>query len=582
MSGNGTDYTLTPNLGLYKPIANMAVGLWGDLWNSNADAIDSAIHASTGGGPYLPLAGNATVFGPTTFSGPTTFTNPLNYTATGGATLRAAQDRAAETISVKDFGAKGDGTTDDTAAIQAAANAIPASGGPLRFSRGVYVVNTAIAVPSNTLVQGYGATLLAKSSGFAANQALITNKNYAATTLTDHDIAVHNMTFDYGSSGMGGGAHAINFSFARNVSVVNCTIQCRGAGDAVAMIGCYNTLVDGCSAYGFINCAYDHWWGPSYGRVVNCYAETATSAQMINWNPEASVGSSTGLVAKGFLLANCTLVATGANAVANQIEPLGAGTFVRDVVIQGNTFVNGFLAIRRAISNAVIANNVFDGSGGGDWVIAAYSADGGSPSNLSITGNLIINPATVIGNIAVMTVQTSNAIIANNAVIGGTVSGLDTGSFTPVVVGNYFSNGLSNTTGSVLQTNQVQVAALQISGGLHFANPSSSPTDLTHGVDLGGGLVGITASSVERFNLLINAGGAFYFLVGGTQVSYVDGSGINAPIGKGVPNAGSFSVLQSPTLSSGASYASDVAAAAGGVPIGQFYRNGSAVMIRVT
>jgi hypothetical protein len=67
MSGNGTDYTLTPNLGLYKPIANMAVGLWGDLWNSNADAIDSAIHASTGGGPYLPLAGNATVFGPTTF-----------------------------------------------------------------------------------------------------------------------------------------------------------------------------------------------------------------------------------------------------------------------------------------------------------------------------------------------------------------------------------------------------------------------------------------------------------------------------------------------------------------------------------
>jgi len=68
MSGPGTDYTLTPNLGLFKPIANMAVGLWGDLWNSNADAIDSAIHASTGGGPFLPLAGNATVFGPTTFS----------------------------------------------------------------------------------------------------------------------------------------------------------------------------------------------------------------------------------------------------------------------------------------------------------------------------------------------------------------------------------------------------------------------------------------------------------------------------------------------------------------------------------
>jgi hypothetical protein len=72
MSGS-SDYTQTPNLGLYKPVANMAVGTWGDLWNSNADALDSAIHASTGGGPYLPLAGNATVFGPVTFSDAVTF-----------------------------------------------------------------------------------------------------------------------------------------------------------------------------------------------------------------------------------------------------------------------------------------------------------------------------------------------------------------------------------------------------------------------------------------------------------------------------------------------------------------------------
>jgi hypothetical protein len=56
MSGS-PDYTTTPNLGLYKPIRNMAVGTWGDLWNSNADALDSAIHFATGGGPFLPLAG---------------------------------------------------------------------------------------------------------------------------------------------------------------------------------------------------------------------------------------------------------------------------------------------------------------------------------------------------------------------------------------------------------------------------------------------------------------------------------------------------------------------------------------------
>jgi hypothetical protein len=61
---SGTDYTITPNLGLYKPIANRAVGQWGDLWNSNADAIDSAIHFASGGGPFLPIAGG-TVAGDT-------------------------------------------------------------------------------------------------------------------------------------------------------------------------------------------------------------------------------------------------------------------------------------------------------------------------------------------------------------------------------------------------------------------------------------------------------------------------------------------------------------------------------------
>ena len=86
---SGTDYTLTPNLGLFKPIANADINQWGSHLNLNADTIDSAIHALTGGGPYLPLAGNATVFGPTTFSaaatfsGPTTFNAPLTGTAFG-------------------------------------------------------------------------------------------------------------------------------------------------------------------------------------------------------------------------------------------------------------------------------------------------------------------------------------------------------------------------------------------------------------------------------------------------------------------------------------------------------------------
>jgi hypothetical protein len=65
---------------------------------------------------------------------------------------------AANTYDVTRYGATGDGVTDDTAAIQAAAAAIPASGGTLYFPAGTYVVSPTrqmgIAARSNMRVAG--------------------------------------------------------------------------------------------------------------------------------------------------------------------------------------------------------------------------------------------------------------------------------------------------------------------------------------------------------------------------------------------------------------------------------------------
>ncbi len=57
-------------------------------------------------------------------------------------------------IDVKAEGAVGDGTADDTAAIQAALNAVPANGGIVNFPPGNYVVNSPLILKRGTTLRG--------------------------------------------------------------------------------------------------------------------------------------------------------------------------------------------------------------------------------------------------------------------------------------------------------------------------------------------------------------------------------------------------------------------------------------------
>jgi hypothetical protein len=82
------------------------------------------------------------------------FTNPgattadlVTYSPAGaGAVSRTVQSRLRDFVSVKDFGAVGDGVTDDTAAIQAAIDA--AAGRPVYVPAGTYVITSTIDMES--------------------------------------------------------------------------------------------------------------------------------------------------------------------------------------------------------------------------------------------------------------------------------------------------------------------------------------------------------------------------------------------------------------------------------------------------
>ena len=74
-------------------------------------------------------------------------------TATGSTTARSLADRFADVVNVLDYGAKGDGTTNDTSAIQAALN----SGGKMVYvPAGTYKLDSNLSVPQGVSIKGDG------------------------------------------------------------------------------------------------------------------------------------------------------------------------------------------------------------------------------------------------------------------------------------------------------------------------------------------------------------------------------------------------------------------------------------------
>jgi hypothetical protein len=93
-----------------------------------------------------------------------TVSNAANISYSGqftGQTTRTVAAKLADVVSVKDFGAVGDGVTDDTAAIQAAFNAANLANARLIFPTAVYKISGSTIFTVQTSVDFQGSTILA-------------------------------------------------------------------------------------------------------------------------------------------------------------------------------------------------------------------------------------------------------------------------------------------------------------------------------------------------------------------------------------------------------------------------------------
>lgn len=104
--------------------------------------------------------------------------SPSAVTATGSTTARFLKDRFADVVNVKDFGATGNGTTDDTGAIQAALNFAMPTGKEVFVPSGTYLITSSLVIghaSTQYLVrirgQGYSSKFTANFSGYVLDRS---------------------------------------------------------------------------------------------------------------------------------------------------------------------------------------------------------------------------------------------------------------------------------------------------------------------------------------------------------------------------------------------------------------------------
>jgi len=148
-----------------------------------------------------------------------------------GAVQRTVESKLQDVVSVKDFGAVGDGVADDTAAIQAAINS-PAT--TILIPQGSYLISAAISINSGKTLRGYGreVTSIVVSGGAPSFNALLVKND---STLADLTVNLNDKASSTG----------VFLDNASRASVLNVrSINCGFHGIALTNGARYNRIFD--------------------------------------------------------------------------------------------------------------------------------------------------------------------------------------------------------------------------------------------------------------------------------------------------------------------------------------------------
>jgi parallel beta-helix repeat protein len=380
---------------------------------------------------------------------------------TSAATNCAPAPTSSIVVNVKNTGAKGDGVTDDTAAIQAAIDQVTGTGGTVYVPDGTYMIDavTMLFVKSNmTFSMSSGAILKAIPNG--AN---------------DFNI--------------------IRINFASNVNVVGGTLQGERYqhlvtsgefGMGLGIYGSSNVFIDGVTSK-------DNW-GDGF------YLGTNSPSGITFCNVTADNNRRQGMsviTANGMVIKNSTFKNTNGTAPASgiDIEP-ETGNTVNNVQILNNQFLNndesGVLLTYNPAYNGLtfITNIKIDGNTitGNDRHFYDVNTEGGivllNVTGVQVTNNTITNDV----KDGIHLGQPGTGTVAkNNAITGNTISNnqrygiiLESGSTANTITNNTVCNNASgqiidNVGGNTISGNTTTC------GNIPTATLSANPANIASG-----------------------------------------------------------------------------------------------------
>jgi len=392
---NNLDMNSQRIVNLVSPVNDSEPARWADVKNG-VTGIDEPVPSQTGNAK-TPLTTNGTglVFGQIE-ADHIDFTN----SGTGGAE-RTLQNKLEDVVNVKDFGAVGDGATDDTAAIQAAV----AIGGRVFVPEGVYR-HSNLNITKDTILYGEG-------SGSVLKKLDATSGNMLTCVVASVNLAVRDLTFDGNQAAQTAEQYAyiIRYDAASSALEPNtleasrcvfknqeyCSIRMTGSSQLTADTNFVD--VTHCQFLGGQDgsTGYD----PRYVSITDAGNAIITN-NLANFGakpagtgvPFCLLGSSSLEVDNQgtLIVSNNTLHFCGREA-SNSLGAIESYSSSRQFTVSGNTLYDSqgrAIALKADTAYSVVSNNsIYKITGSGAAITMFRSVQASAKDGLIITGNIL-------------------------------------------------------------------------------------------------------------------------------------------------------------------------------------------------